>query len=208
MPPTSSHPVKLHLGCGTNKLAGWINIDSVESCKPDLIHDLTQPLPYGDQSADDILAEDLLEHFDKYMRFVVFGDWARVLKAGGMMTVQVPNFKKILLRYFKFGFANFVDFIFGENMWRSEFYIGHFGNHKWGYSDKTLKEFVTLFGFEVQDIKTGGLNIRLVAKKVRHVDSLEIEKIMIYSHANRTGIGKPGMTVGEAREKIKIFQKK
>src|SRR5437879_1413416 len=112
--------LKLHLGCGTNKLAGWVNIDSVKGCQPDLVHDITQPLPYGAQTVEEILAEDLLEHFDKYMRYVVFGEWARVLKVGGRMTVQVPNFKKILLRYFKFGYENFVDFIFGENMWRSE----------------------------------------------------------------------------------------
>ena len=88
--------MKLHLGCGTNKLAGWINIDSVKGCGPDLVHDITQPLPYDDLTIDEILAEDLLEHFDKYMRYVVFGEWARVLKLGGRITVQVPNFKKIL----------------------------------------------------------------------------------------------------------------
>ena len=112
---TERKALKLHLGCGTNKLPGWVNIDSVKACRPDLVHDITTPLPYADQSADEILAEDLLEHFDKYIRFVVFGEWVRVLKVGGTVTVQVPNFKKILFRYFKFGFDNFVDFIFGEN---------------------------------------------------------------------------------------------
>src|SRR3990167_8787058 len=88
----SVNPIKLHLGCGTNKLPGWVNIDSVAACRPDLVHDITTPLPYADQSADEILAEDLLEHFDKYIRFVVFGEWVRVLKVGGTVTVQVPNF--------------------------------------------------------------------------------------------------------------------
>ena len=198
--------LKLHLGCGTNKFPGWVNIDSVKACQPDLVHDITTPLPYADQSADEILAEDLLEHFDKYIRFVVFGEWARVLKVGGTITVQVPNFKKILFRYFKFGFDNFVDFIFGENMWRSEFYIGHFGNHKWGYSEKSLKEFVSLFGIEPAEIKTIGLNIRLTGRKKRHIPAFELDKIMIYSHANATGIGKSRVSLGEAKAKIKAFQ--
>ena len=64
--------IKIHLGCGTKKLEGWVNIDSVVACKPDLIHDISQPLPYDDCCADEILAEDLLEHFDKYARYVVF----------------------------------------------------------------------------------------------------------------------------------------
>lgn len=206
MPSVSPKAIKLHLGCGTKKLPGWINIDSVESLKPDLLHDITLPLPYQDQTVDEILAEDLLEHFDKYMRFVVFGEWARVLKIGGMATLQVPNFKKILFRYFKFGYDNFVDFLFGENMLRSDVYIGHFGNHKWGYSEKSLQDFVKFFGIEPMEVKTIGLNIRLVGKKTRHVSFDELDQIMIYSHANAHGIGDPSMSLAEAREKIKIFQ--
>ncbi|MCK5179402.1 MAG: hypothetical protein KAR32_07715 [Candidatus Omnitrophica bacterium] len=148
--------MKLHLGCGTKKLEGWINIDSVEACRPDLLHDISQPLPYDDLTADEILAEDLLEHFDKYLRFVVFYEWVRVLTIGGKVTLQVPDFKKILFKYFKFGYDNFVDFIFGENMWESKTYIGHFGNHKWGYSQKTLPAFVQLFGIEPVNIEKKG----------------------------------------------------
>ena len=198
--------LKLHLGCGTNKLPGWVNIDSVKACEPDVVHDIMAPLPYADQSVDEILAEDLLEHFDKYMRYVVFGDWARVLKISGRITLQVPNFKKILFRYFKFGYDNFVDFIFGENMWRSELYLGHFGNHKWGYSEKTLHDFVAIFGVEPLEVKRTGLNIRLVGEKKRHVTKEELDKMMIYSHANATGIGEAYMSLGKAREKIRIFQ--
>ena len=92
-------------------MEGWINIDSVAALQPDLVHDISQPLPYDDLTVDEILAEDLLEHFDKYLRFVVFYEWVRVLKIGGTMTLQVPDFKKILRKYFKFGYDNFVDFI-------------------------------------------------------------------------------------------------
>ena len=57
--------LKLHLGCGTNKLEGWVNVDSVADCQPDLVHDVSQPLPYQNESVDEILAEDLLEHFGR-----------------------------------------------------------------------------------------------------------------------------------------------
>lgn len=198
--------MKLHLGCGSNKLKGWVNIDSVEACNPDRVLDITQPLPFDALSVDEILAEDLLEHFDKYMRFVVFYEWVRVLKIGGTVTVQVPNFKKILFRYFKFGFDNFVDFLFGENLWGSEFYLGHFGNHKWGYSEKTLVDFVQNFGIEPREVVTKGLNIRLVGEKKRDVSLAEIQKIEIPSHANRCGNGKASVPFSFAREKIQEFQ--
>ncbi len=199
-------PLKLHVGCGTNKLAGWVNIDSVKDCQPDLVCDITQLLPYGDLSVDEILAEDLLEHFDKYMRFIVFGEWARVLKVGGVINVRVPNFRKLLFRYFKWGFNNWVDMLFGENMWRSQIYLGHFGNHKWGYSEESLKDFVKSFGIKPLTLKSEGLNMRLVGQKERHVSPEELDKIMIYSHPNNTGIGESHLSLGFVREKIKNFQ--
>lgn len=199
--------MKLHLGCGTKKLEGWINIDSVPACQPDLIHDLTKPLPYQDESVEAVLAEDLLEHFDKYMRFIVFYEWVRVLKVGGTVTVQVPNFKKILLKFFKFGYDNFVDFIFGENLWESRIYIGHYGNHKWGYSQRTLCEFVRHFGINPITIETKGLNLRLTGTKIKHVTWNELDNIEIYAHANRFGNGRPTVTLKEARQAIEAFHK-
>ncbi|HQP10547.1 MAG TPA: methyltransferase domain-containing protein [Candidatus Omnitrophota bacterium] len=198
--------MKLHLGCGTNRREGWINIDSVKAVGPDLVHDIRRPLPYGDQTVDEVLAEDLLEHFDKYLRYVVFYEWARVLKVGGIITLQVPDFKKTLFRYFKFGYDNFVDFIFGENLWGSEVYIGHFGNHKWGYSQKTLPAFVRLFGIHQVSLERKGLNLRFVGRKTKHVTWEDLDGIQIYSHANRFGKGKTHVPVGFARQKIKEFQ--
>ena len=198
--------MRLHLGCGTKKLEGWINIDSVPECQPDVVHDITKPLLYADQSADELLAEDLLEHFDKYVRYFVFYEWTRVLKVGGKITLQVPDFKTILFRYFRFGYDNFVDFIFGENLWESKIYIGHFGNHKWGYSQKTLKEFVSVFGIETANIRRVGLNIRLEGIKCRHVTMSELDNVQIYSHANKFGKGQAMVSLKIVREAIKRFQ--
>lgn len=91
--------MKLHVGCGTNKLEGWINIDGVKSCHPDLVHDLSEPLPFGDLSADELKAESVLEHMDKYMRYCVFADWSRTLKVGGLIHIGGPDFKKLLSRF-------------------------------------------------------------------------------------------------------------
>ncbi len=201
----NTQSIKLHLGCGSKKLDGWVNIDSVKEFEPDMVHDITHPLPFEDMTVDEVLAEDLLEHFDKYMRFVVFYQWVRVLKIGGRVTLQVPNFKKILYRYFKFGYDKFVDFIFGENMLGSEVYIGHFGNHKWGYSVETLSDFVKMFGLEPVDTTCKGLNIFMTAEKKKHVPEAELDEIQIYSHANAGG-DKPSLPLEFVKEKIKIYQ--
>ena len=198
---------KVHLGCGPNKLDGWLNLDSVREFNPDMIHDVRDALPLQDLTVDEILAEGLLEHFDKYMRYVVVGDWVRVLKVGGLIHLELPDFKKILFnRYFKFKFDDLMDTIFGENLWESKIYIGHFGNHKWGYSRKTLPEFVQQFGLKTLDLKEMGLNLRLRAEKLRHVTCRELDELKIYSHANKCGDGEPFVTLSAARERIKEFQ--
>jgi hypothetical protein len=112
-----------------------------------------------------------------------------------------------LFKYFKFGFDNFVDFIFGENLWESNIYIGYFGNHKWGYSDKSLTSFVEVFGIQVDSVEKKGLNLRLKGRKIKHVRWTELDEIKIPSHANRCGNGKPEVTLVFAREKISEFQK-
>lgn len=198
--------MKLHLGCGTNRKDGWINIDSVKACQPDVVHDLTEPLPYSDLIADEVLAEDLLEHFDKYIRYIVFAEWVRVLKIGGILTLQVPDMEKILWRFFKLGFDHFVDMTFGENLWNSKIYIGHFGNHKWGYSKKSLQDFAATFGIIPVHIETVGLNIRFIGQKEQHVTLSDLDNLKIHSHANRCGPGPDYATLQTIREKIQIFK--
>lgn len=198
--------MKLHLGCGTKKMQGWVNIDSVKGVSPDLVHDLRQPFPYADLSVEEILAEDLLEHFDKYMRVQVFSEWARVLSVGGKVVIQVPNLQKVLFnRYFKFRFDDLADTIFGENLWNGKVYIGDFGNHKWGYSPKTLSVFVGQFGIKPLEVKTVGLNIRFTGVKERHVNASEVEGLVIHSHNNKSSETGSNITFGQMKKKIAEF---
>ena len=121
------------------------------------------------------------------------------------MTVRVPHAKKILWRFFKLGFENFVDMFFGGNLWQSEYYLGHYGNHKWGYSEKTLSDFLKHFGIETNQTLRDGFNIRLIDKKVKHISLEEVDKIQIFSLANKCGTGNASVSVGFAREKIKQY---
>ena len=199
--------MKLHLGCGTKKLDGWVNVDSVKACQPDVVHDLSAPLPYADQSADEIMAHGVLEHFDKYARCTLMADWVRVLKVGGRLELGVPDFEKLLVKIKKFkAFDDFVDTLFGENLWESKIYIGHFGNHKWGYSKQSLRDFLKRFGIEQVKVETQGLNIYFEGKKVRHLSTDELDQMMIYSHNNNFGAETNQVTLATARAKIKEFQ--
>ena len=86
----SGGPVRLHLGCGWNKLPGWHNVDLVGG-KVDLVWDIRQPLPYPRESVDVVFMEHVLEHLRYGESLVVLNHVRRVLKPGGVLRVGVPD---------------------------------------------------------------------------------------------------------------------
>lgn len=79
--------VKINLGCGTNKIKGWINHDQEV--------DITQRLPYRDGSVDFIFAEHVLEHVDYYKAVNFLRECHRILKPGGMIRLSVPSIENL-----------------------------------------------------------------------------------------------------------------
>lgn len=80
--------MKLHLGCGDNYLSGWVNVDS-ESKHVDARVDLSKPWPWKDDSVDEILMEQVLEHFQRPED--ILREVHRVLVPGGVITIEVPH---------------------------------------------------------------------------------------------------------------------
>lgn len=96
-PPVEIHvppppPVKLNLGCGWRKEAGYINIDSREIVNPDRCGDVFEILKtYADSSVDEIRAFDFMEHV--FPKDVVLLMWQihRVLKSDGVFHFFIPS---------------------------------------------------------------------------------------------------------------------
>lgn len=57
------------------------------------------PLPFADESVDEIRASHVLEHFSHRHIEAVFADWVRVLKKGSRIRIAVPDFAKIAVGY-------------------------------------------------------------------------------------------------------------
>jgi len=82
---------KLHLGCGTNPLPGWVNIDILPG-RGDLQDDITQLKHVPDGVASVIYASHVLEHTTRHTWQAVLALWVRKLQPGGLLRIAVPNF--------------------------------------------------------------------------------------------------------------------
>ena len=83
--------IKLNLGCGNRKKIDYINIDNRLSVSPDMLVDVTDGLPFSDNSVDEIEAYDFLEHIPIGKTVFVIEEIYRVLKNGGTLKHFTPS---------------------------------------------------------------------------------------------------------------------
>jgi predicted SAM-dependent methyltransferase len=171
--------VKLHLGNGTVYLDGYVNVDlhsPLAYDHPDLVArnkttvakyykfpfrankdnnvcDVTmdiRTLAYPDDSADEILTVNTLDHMTKEDAMRALVEWKRVLKPGGQLIIDVDDRQKqaqILTS------AETVE----EVEWALRLiYCDHAAagrTHWWGYTPAYLKDLLTRLGFQFKWVR-------------------------------------------------------
>lgn len=86
--------MNLNIGCGKRYLAGWTNIDIDPEVKADFhtpAHDLSM---FPDESMDRIMAIHLFEHMYLWEVDSALSEWARVLRPGGELVLEMPDIVK------------------------------------------------------------------------------------------------------------------
>lgn len=84
---------KLDLGCGYNKPAGYITIDSRACCEPDYVIDIARDglKLFEDSTIDEVRAWDFLEHIPIGSAMFVIGEIWSVLKPNGLFESMTPD---------------------------------------------------------------------------------------------------------------------
>ncbi len=81
---------KLNLGCGKDIRDGYINVDIDDKHGPDIVHDLNVfPWPWDDNSIEQIMALDILEHVDDLVQ--VMDEMQRVIQSEGVLYIRGPS---------------------------------------------------------------------------------------------------------------------
>ncbi len=88
--------IKLHLGCGTNHLEEYVNIDIRYLPGVDEVNNIKFLRKYQNNSIDEIYACHVLEHFGRWEYKDVLRRWHELLKPGGQLRLAVPNFAAIV----------------------------------------------------------------------------------------------------------------
>lgn len=91
---------KLHLGCGSVYKEGWINID-LETPEADQHYDLTQPLPFQDESVAFIYSEHFIEHIGRNHGYDFLCECRRVLSTDGVIRLSTPSLSFLVDCYTK-----------------------------------------------------------------------------------------------------------
>ena len=144
--------LRLHLGCGDNVKADWLNVDLHPAA--DLRLDVRRRWPFPDGCAREVYAEHLFEHLawpDEGGHFLA--EAHRVLRPGGTLRLSVPDLARHVRAYtsgdpaFRSAFAPFLP------PWaatRGDALNHHFrqgGEHHYAYDSETLARRLTDAGF-------------------------------------------------------------
>lgn len=159
----SLHPIRLHIGCASKRLEGYINIDCRETLATDIVApawDIPQVSP---GSVSRIYSRHMLEHLDPDDARKTLRHWTHLLHSGGELNVIVPDIEfhaQQLLGLKSSTHPNQEQHAFaGFWGWRD---VDRGGDkedaHRWGYIQHTLVEKLQSAGFVQIERLTAGID--------------------------------------------------
>lgn len=94
--------IKIHLGCGTKIIPGFLNIDIRLLPGVDIVASIDDLSMVKDNSVDLIYCCHVLEHIPRDNVQKILQEWYRILKPTGTLRLSVPNFSAVVDHYNKY----------------------------------------------------------------------------------------------------------
>ncbi len=109
----TAEPIRLHLGCGSRFIPGFLHIDARFHPHVDLVADVARLDMIPAATVDLIYASHVLEHFGRWEFRAVLSEWRRILKPGGVLRLAVPDFAACAKLYYEKGLADGLNGLIG-----------------------------------------------------------------------------------------------
>jgi hypothetical protein len=157
--------MKLEIGAGNKPTPGYIHLDERDLPDIEIIDDARILSKIENESCDEILAKQVLEHFSHRDTLNILKIWYSKIKPGGKIHIEVPDLKLFCTLWVN-GYIRepwaFVSIYGGQD------YDGNF--HKAGFSVEYLTYLLNQVGFKditnlMKDIPNTNYEIKLEAIK-------------------------------------------
>jgi len=164
--------LKLDIGAATHGLPGFKTVGLDAESKADYPWDLWNlPLPFKDNTIEEIHASHLIEHFPKSHGLALLKDFHRILIEDAKANIFVPNLTNsatllLIFRLLRKDHIPSQGNFYGTNSYwedpdsRSKYYF--YKLHKYGYFSSSLKEVCKSGGFDTVKVTTGSHWSRVV----------------------------------------------
>jgi len=91
--------VKLHLGCGTYYLTGYVNVDIRTNTYAEVYDDIRFLNKFKDKEISEIYACHVLEHFTIKETPAIIKKWFDTLQPQGKLIISIPDMGKLIEQY-------------------------------------------------------------------------------------------------------------
>lgn len=196
-------PVRLHVGCGTEAIPGWVNLDNKALPGVDRVIDVTAGLPFDGVSA--IYAEHFIEHLSLDQGLAFLRECRRALRDDGVMRLSTPNLDWVYLTHYRVGQWP------GAEESVSDCFVLNRAFHGWGhqflYNRETLAAVLRASGFaSVSFHRYGESGVEALRGLERHrtwEDTPELPHVIIAEATGRAAaVELPAKLLAEFREAI------
>lgn len=158
---SAEEPLRLHVGCASTRLGGYINIDCRATEATDHVCQAGDIRIAAPGTVAEIYSRHMLEHQDPNEARATLRHWYDLLAPGGVLHVIVPDVEfhaRQILGLATSSFENQMDHAFASLWgWRDEARGGNREDaHRWGYTERSMSEALFAAGFTTVRRRTSG----------------------------------------------------
>lgn len=144
------HDLRVNLGCGPRPLPGWVNVDYRRGPQVDVVWDMRDALPFGDNTCSAVFSEHAIEHLERREGEFLLAQCYRILQPGGVLRLSTPDAGLYLRSYAGDGeflrhpaFSEPID----TPLDRVNMMMREHGQHLWVYDAPSLFSLLRRAGF-------------------------------------------------------------